>query len=151
MVRARLQALNGHLFPDLRRLASRLQTLSEHAAVLGNIAARSPLYERFVEFLRSLLSEPTQTALVYKKAFESDARNQKTAPGHDLKTAQRSLRLLRKRAPEVYDLEREWFDHVLGLKRHIKLSAEIKGRWWWLLVPWIIFQIVRAIVRQIGD
>ncbi len=135
----RLSTIDVDRFPDLARLAHRLGVMNRHVDFFESLTERFPHAEGLIDFLRRALLAPTSHAMEMRRGLDADFRsgaNRIEGAKHVVKV----VRLIRTEAPEVFGLEREWFEALNKFKQQRRMSKQVKHGWIWIILVWFLFR-----------
>lgn len=146
-----LQALSLDHYPDLKNAAERLLILAENRHKFAQLAANKNFNRGLLNSLKEILPLSQKDA-----AAPKDALLQKVTDPTRSKQVRRSLKVLEQQAPEIYQLEIEWFDTLRKVKpfkgaeqvASSGSSSDGESSGWviWIAII-IIANIVRALLR----
>ncbi|MDB4802492.1 hypothetical protein OAH05_01050 [bacterium] len=148
VIQQRLQGLPLKDFPDLKNAATRLLILAENRTLFAQLAANDKFNRGFLNSLKEIL------VISQKEAAEiKDGVLQKLSVAARAKHVRRSIKILEKEAPDIYDLEYEWFEILKAVKPYqaakasqvqYSQSESSDGGWGWTI--WIVVIIVLKIL-----
>ena len=108
-LQAKLESLETEQFPDLANAIHRMRVMARFRSHFVQLTDHKKFDGKFFEKLKRLLVMPPKEAPAFKnRLFKPliDNENRKIAQG--------MIKLLKKKLPEVFELEREWFTMVLN-------------------------------------
>ena len=152
-LREQLGRLTLENYPDLQNAANRLMTLAENRHLFGKLAANEKFNRTFLSTLKEVLPLSQKEAAELKESFR-----QKLFDPARATHVKRSLKILKRDAPAIYNLEAEWFEHlkqtkgnkaVVGRQAEHTATEEVDTNWGWAI--WIgviiLVKILGALAR----
>ncbi|MFT5198097.1 MAG: hypothetical protein ACI87O_000746 [Planctomycetota bacterium] len=142
----RLQDLRYDGFPDLQRLAKRLQRVAAQLPELDAAREDSDLDSGLLKIVKTVLVAPQKQA---------NERKQKTvqtlARTHVQKRCSAFVKHLRRHYPGIYALESTWFDQLAKGKQFAKDSRRPASIGLGIMGIYFLFSIIARIVRMLTE
>ncbi len=98
-------AIDASPFPDLQLAVDRLQTLARHRPALAKLSLHPHFNGELFSVLKRVLVLPSRAAEGARQKLLKEL-----SAGKERKIFQAMIRLLKTELPELYELERAWFD-----------------------------------------
>ncbi len=111
-IQSRLAALKLDGMPDLAASATRMARAAEVRPELERLGAERKINKQFVNALRHILVLPPAAAGQKKNQQENELCGRR-----ERRSAKNMVRLIHRDYPRIYQLEREWFDHIASARR----------------------------------
>jgi hypothetical protein len=142
-IQSRLAAMKLEGMPDLAALATRMARAAEVRPEFERLDAERKINKQFVDALRQIVVLPPAAAGLKKHQQEHEPRRWRKGL-----SAKKTVRFINRNYPQIYQLEREWFDHIAAesrVARPVKEASSLEGSSasnqsrLWILVVLIIF------------
>jgi hypothetical protein len=136
-IQSRLAALKLEGMPDLAASATRMARAAEVRPELERLYAERKTNKPFVDALRQILVLPPAAAGQRKDQQEDELSRRRRR-----RSAKKTVRLINRNYPQIFQLEREWFNHIASASRSagpVKDSSASNRLWLWLLAVLISF------------
>ena len=111
-IQSRLAALKLEGMPDLAASATRLAQAPKFDPEFERLYAERKVNKQFVDALRQILVLPPAAA-----GQRKDQQEHELCRGRKLRSAKSTVRFIDRNYPQIYQLEREWFDHIASASR----------------------------------
>lgn len=109
-----LKFISQERFPEFAERAARLSVLLPHRDTLLSVADKTGDRAFSDALLQSLICPAAKAGLLQEQYIEQIIQQRRVKP------ACRAIRTLIDRHPEIYQLERDWFDVLLEPKNHVQ-------------------------------
>lgn len=149
----RLKKLDLDKFPDLQNAADRLLMIAAHRNLLPVIAQQREFDPVLFKKLKQILvSSPRDAGSIKEDALLKLMRHER------ISQVQKFVKKIKRIAPEIYDLEADWFNNILAIKQQADQESVVEvasdssdsGGFGW--ATWIIIVIIlRVLVRLLRD
>ncbi len=140
-IQSRLAALKLEGMPDLAASATRIARAAEVRPEFERLYAEHKIDKQFVDALRQILVLPPTAA-----GQRKDQQEEELSRWRKRRSAKKTVRLINRNYPQIYQLDREWFNHIATASRiastncsagPVKGSSASNQTWLWLLVVFI--------------
>ncbi len=147
-IQSRLAALKLEGMPDLAASATRLAQCAEVRPEFERLHAEHEVNKPFVDALRQILVLPPAAA-----GQRKDQQEHELCRWPKRRSAKRTVRFINRNYPQIYQLEREWFNHIASASRFARPAKRLRGSqqpsenyhfWFWL---WFISLILSQLFR----
>jgi hypothetical protein len=147
-IQSRLVALKLEGMPDLAALATRMARAAEVRPEFERLDAEHKINKPFVDALRQIVILPPAAA-----GQKRDQQEHEPWRWRKGLSAKKTVRFLNRHYPQIYQLEREWFNHIASasrVARPVKESSPVEGPsasdhpWFWL---WVIAFVISMVLR----
>ncbi len=126
-------------FPDLAAALRRLREVSALRADVTAAEAAPHVDEEFFCALRHILVATPRHAIMLRDEFSKLLES-----GLPIRPVHRSVKLIKRRCPQLYAREADWMDFLLRFKKERRMMTKVASRWWiWIL----ILMVLRAIAK----
>ena len=142
-IQSRLAALKLEGMPDLAASATRMARAAEVRPEFERLYAERKINKPFVDALRQIVVLPPAAAGQTK-----DQQEHELSRWRKRRSAKKTVRFINRNYPQIYQLEREWFNHIASARRiarsrqsasPVKGSSASNQSWLWLLIVFISF------------
>jgi len=135
-IKSSLAALTLEGVPDLAASATRMARAAEVRPEFERLYAEHKINTQFVDALRQILVLPPAAA-----GQRKDQQEHELYRWRKRRSAKHTVRFINRNYPQIYELEREWFNHIASAKRFaIPVKGPGASKWLWLcLWPIIVF------------
>jgi hypothetical protein len=140
-VSAALAELGLGDYPDLLAAARQMQRVAALRRQFDR-AARD-VDPKFMEAFRRIAVAPPDEAVVMRDKFV-----RRLVASAAYRRARDSTKTIRRRFPELFEVEADWLSLILRLKKERKLAAGVGKSWFAFIVVYII---IRLIMRLFGE
>ena len=140
-IQSRLAALKLEGMPDLAASATRMARAAEVRPEFERLYAERKVNRPFIDALRQILVLPPAAA-----GQRKDQQEHELSRWRKRRSAKNTVRFIKRNYPQIYQLEREWFEHIASAKRFAGIAhASSEGasasnrHWLWVLCVVISF------------
>ena len=147
-IQSRLAALNLEGTPDLAAAATRLARAAKVRPEFERLDSEHKINKQFVDALRQIVVLPPAAA----RQTKDEQENQPWRWRKGL-SAKKTMRFINKNYPQIYQLEREWFDHIASTNRVVLASrsartveGQSESNKHWL---WFFFVVISVLLRML--
>lgn len=149
-IQSRLAELKLEGMPDLAAAAQRLALAAEVRPEFERLFAEPNVNKQFVDALRQIVVLPPAAARHAKDQQENEPWRWRKGP-----SARKTMRFIDRNYPQIYQLEREWFDHIASARRVVRASrsaspvkdqGESNSHWRWML--WLLVIILLKMLSR---
>jgi hypothetical protein len=137
-IQSRLASLKLEGLPDLAALATRMARAAEARPEFERLYAEHKINKQFVDALRQIVILPPAAAGQSKDQQEHEPWRWRKGL-----SAKKTVQFINRNYPQIYQLEREWFDHIASPSRLVLASRSaslVKGQsesnkhWLWFFL-----------------
>jgi hypothetical protein len=121
-IQSRLAALKLEGMPDLAASATRLAYAAVVRPEFERLHAERRVNQPFVDALRQILVLPPAAA-----GQRKDQQEHELCRWRKLRSAKSTVRFINRNYPQIYQLEREWFDHIALASRFARPVKRLRG------------------------
>jgi hypothetical protein len=131
-IQSRLAALKLEGMPDLAASAARILRAAEVRPEFERLHSERKINTRFISALRRILILPPAAAGQKQEEQERELSRWGT-----VRSARKTVRFIKKKYPRIYQLEREWFDHIdspTAFASPARNESSSDYRWIWIVI-----------------
>jgi hypothetical protein len=143
-IQSRLAALKLEGMPDLAASATRMARVAEVRPEFERLYAERKINKQFVDALRQILVLRPAAA-----GQRKDQQEDELCRWRERRSAKNTVRFIARNYPQIYQLEREWLDHIASASRFarpVKPRSSSSLRWFWFWL-WILGVLLSALSR----
>jgi hypothetical protein len=139
-IQSRLATLKFEGMPDLAASARQMARVADVRPEFERIYAEHQINKQFVDALRQILVLPPAAAGQKKYQQEQELRWRKP------QSVKYTVRFVKRNYPQIYDLERDWLDHIALASRPARPAkdrAESNYLWLWPIIILLLSMLAR--------